>query len=456
MKAVYYLFAFGLIINSAAGQITISRSDMPAMNDTARYSTSISLANFTNTGANHRWDFSAMITIGQGVDTFKSTFSINPLAALLFGLTSYGLPPDNMLAFTLLNLQNTYQFYKTSNSNLEINGIGTTYSGIPLTFPYSTPDKIYQFPLTYGRADTSNYALNLTIPLLGGLKQTGTRINVVDGWGTVITPYDSFQCLRLKSVTNEIDSIKLDSSAAVPANIALGIPISTITYKWLAHGNIIPVLEVRGMEIGGTFVPTSVKFRDHVRPVTPLYTLSVDFNANTRVCTTRDTVKFSPVINPFFALNPIYKYSIYPPTYSFVNGTDSSSSKPHVNFDAPGLYTVSLFASASAITTSTSADTTKINYILVTVPNGLESVNASEIFNLYPMPANDFLNCTFNADSYIGVELLDMSGKQLWSIRLPGKSSARIPVSQLPAGVYILKATTDNGLSKTGKINIVH
>jgi hypothetical protein len=440
---------------SAFSQITITKSDMPAAGDTARYSTSVSLLNFTNTGANYTWDFSSLIATGQGIDTFKSALSINPVFWLTFGLTDFGTRSTNDLAtyFSLLGLNNAYDFYKTSNSYMEINGLGASYNNLPIPFLYSTPDKVYQFPMTYGRTDNTNFDLSLAIPGVGGLYQSGTRANTVDGWGSVTTPYGTFQCLRLKSVVSEVDSIGLDS-----AGVNIAIPLTTTTYKWLVHGTIIPVLEVQGVEAFGSFVPTSIKFRDHVRPVTPLYNLSIDFTANHTVCTTADIVTITPTVNPFFVISPNYQYSIYPHTYTYVNGTDSNSKKPQVTFTAPGLYTVSLFVTANAITTNTTADTTKINYIQVTYPTGETQIAADDRIKVYPIPADQQLSCQLNGDAnkQTTIELLDIMGNVVSAVTSSQHGVVDIATAQLPAGEYIIRVTPVGESSYMQKVSVVH
>ena len=453
MKKIYPLVFLVCLTYTAFAQITITKSDMPVSNDTARYSTSISLSNFTNTGANYTWDYSSLLTTGQGIDTFKSAFFIDPLYALLFGLTDYGVPSTNTIDFSLLTLTNAYDFYKTTNSYVELNGLGASLSGIPLSFPYNTPDKIYQFPMTYGRVDNSSYDLTMTVPAVGGVHQHGTRTNTVDGWGTVITPYDTFQCLRLKSVVDEVDSLDLTAVGS-----AIGLEITKVTYKWLANGQIIPVLEVDGDEILNNFVPTSIKFRDHVRANTPLFNISIDFTANKTVCTTADVVTITPTLNPFYVLSANYQYTITPNTYTYVAGTDSTSKTPQINFTAPGLYTVSLFASANAITANATATKTKVGYILVTFPTGITPTEASEAIKVYPNPVNEQLYCQLNGDAskQVTLELMDITGRIVYTTATPQNGVANIPTAQLPAGEYIFKATPAGEKAFTQKVTVVH
>lgn len=454
MKKIYLLSVAVYLSFSSYAQITITKNDMPTFRDTARYSTTSTIMNFTNTGANYTWDFSSLVINGQGIDTFKSAFLINPVFGVLFGITDVGVPSTNKINFAQLNLTNVYDFYKTSNSYYEINGIGATYNGLPLPTNYTVADKVYQFPLTYGRTDVSPYDVNISIPGVAGVHQVGTRTNTVDGWGTIITPFDTFQCLRVKSVLSEVDSINI-----IAVGLNIGIPLPTVTYKWLANGVKIPVLEVSGFELFGTFVPTSEKFRDNYRIVPNRFNLRIDFNANKTVCTTADTVTITPRIRPYNVSGTTYLYSISPNTFSFINGTTASSSNPQVKFNMPGLYTVSLHATAPAGGTLPAvADTTKTDYILVSYPAGINDVASANIIKVFPNPANDHIACQLNgdADKQATIELMDMSGKVIYSITTAQKGEVNIPSAQLSAGDYLIKVTPAGGSSFVEKVSVVH
>jgi hypothetical protein len=451
------LAGFLLLSMVSFGQITITKSDMPGARDTARYSTSNTQLNFDTAGAGITWNYSSLVANGQGIDSFEPALLINPAYALYFSFnTDYGVPNNN-LNFGFVSLTNGYDFYKTSTSDLQINGIGAEYSSIPLAANYTTPDKVYQFPLSYGRIDTSAYDVTIDIPGTATIHEIGTRINTVDGWGTVITPFDTFQCIRLKSVTTEEDSITITL-----LGFTIGVPKNTTTYKWLANGVIIPVLEVSGNEspFGNTFQATSIQFRDNVRFIPPQFNLTINFTASATTCTTADTVTITPRVRPFNAQNTAsYAYSITPGTYNYVSGTDSTSSNPAVNFTAPGLYTVSLFASAPAGgSVPATADTTKIDYINVTFPAGIQELPAANIIQVYPIPANDHLVCQLNGDAakQATLQLLDLTGKILYSITTAQGGEVTIPTAQLPAGDYLLRATPAGGSSYAQKVSVVH
>jgi hypothetical protein len=436
-------------------QISITRSDMPVSGDTIRYSTASTATalRFDTTGANMIWHYDSLTPNGQGVTNFKSALAINLAYAALFGLNDYGLKTADSLNLFILTLKNLYSFYKTSNSYLEINGQGVEYSGIPIPTSYTIPDKIYQFPLTFGRIDTSAYDINMSIPTFGGLRQTGTRINTVDGWGTIYTPFGSFSCIRLKSVTNEIDSIHVTS-----LNLAFGIPISTTTYKWLANGIKIPVLEVAGNNFGGAFTPTSIKYRDNPHFIPPQFSVVADFRANLTTCTTADTITITNRNRP----NPpgtSYQYTITPGTYTYVAGTGATSAAPKVVFNSPGLYTVSLYVSSPAGgSVPATADTTKTDYISVSQYTGIADQRLADMMLIYPNPADDHINCVLNGSgsNQISIEMIDIKGSIVFSKNTVDKATITIPTTNIAAGEYLLKTTIAEGESYVRKVKVQH
>ncbi|RLD56632.1 MAG: hypothetical protein DRJ05_11020 [Bacteroidetes bacterium] len=73
-----------------------------------------------------------------------------------------------------------------------------------------------------------------------------------------------------------------------------------------------------------------------------------------------------------------------------------------------------------------------------------QTINNGFDISVFPNPATDKLNVQlsgFSGNNKILVELLDIFGKQGFSIVLEGKTSFEIPLQSIPSGVYILKTT---------------
>lgn len=332
---------------------------MPVSGDTLRFSTAATTDtallnhNYKIGGAKHLWDFSGLKPIEQGVDTFK-TQQQAPYKLSFFG--KYALKQDNILILT-----DVYDYYENSVSAFSVMGKGLTANittTVQLTGNYSVKDKVYQFPLSFSDRDSSTFSVNATALGLITYSSEGYRINEVDGWGSIKTPFGTFACLRVKTTYVSFDTI---TQSLFP--FPIGIKTQRLEYKWLAKGQHIPILEVTGTlnALTGTFTLSKVRFRDIKRNVVSPNAPKADFTADKTTPTNIETVTFTnKTTGPVFPL-PTYFWSFTPADYEFMGGTTATSRNPKVLFSKPGYYTVKLQASNS----SGSDDTIKINYINV-------------------------------------------------------------------------------------------
>ncbi len=248
------LFLFILVVGfglTTTAQISIDNSDMPFEDDTVRVSTGLNLnfIDYTETGADYLWDFSQLVPISQHVDTFLSPWSMPLIYKLFFGLTSnLAVRGTEDLPIPGFPFTDIYNFYDNRSVNYRAVGLGVSIAGIPIPFNYDSPDVVYDFPMEFQDNWNSQAHFAQEVPLVGYLRMTKTHTDTVDGWGTLITPYGSFEVLRLKSEVNEIDSIYLDS-------LNFGIPIERdyTVYQWIGKGQKIPLLQVTS-SLGGVVV----------------------------------------------------------------------------------------------------------------------------------------------------------------------------------------------------------
>jgi hypothetical protein len=271
MKKLFFLCAmFVWNLPASFSQITVTANDVPAANDTLRYSIAdpTSTVDLATTGANTNWDFSALTPTSQAIDTYKTATSVSILLALSFA-TAYGIHTDISgitgglpLPVSITDVYNFFQ-KKTGPSRYVGRGYAATISGITMPMAYTGDDIIYNFPLAFNNHDSSNYTNTTTIPSVGALKITGTRHNTVDGWGTIKTPYftTAVNCLRVRSVIDEVDSITYNSTT-------IGIPRTTVEYKWLTNGNHYPALYVTANSLAGNEVVSSIHYKDKYQQLT--------------------------------------------------------------------------------------------------------------------------------------------------------------------------------------------
>lgn len=275
MKKIYLficLFAFW----KADAQISITSADMPTPGDMPRSSLadSMSLANITysNTGANFTWDYSTLTPDFQRVDTFV-TAPVNYILSFGSATVSRRLPinpgqggggggPGG------ISIQSGYEFFRTTTSKFERLGYGGIVSGspFPLSLVNNPKDIVYVLPLQYGSKDTSVSKAILDVTGFAYVEQNQIRYNDVDGWGSITTPYGTFDCMRIASSTVGYDSISYNG-----LNFGNDRPPRT-DYKWLGKGEVVPLLQIstNTPPMGGGELVSSATYRDSLRSNVPM------------------------------------------------------------------------------------------------------------------------------------------------------------------------------------------
>lgn len=426
------------ISSSAFSQITITQSDVPNINDTIRYSTTNDMNDYVITDTAYTWDYSSLSSNGQGRYDYKSAIAINPLYILSFGLFGYGVKVSDGFSLGPISLSNIYNFYNKSATKYTIEGYGAEVSGIPLPSTYSDEDEFYQFPLDYGDMDTSTFSVKINIPTIGYLKFEGTRINIVEGYGTLITPYDTFNTIKVKTIVDEIDSLSTSF-------ISFGFPRKTITYKWLCNTEKIPALEVTGIDIGGSFIPNQIRYRDQFRESAIPFRPFANYEASLTYCSMADTITLTNRSTPRLGSNT-YLWDISPATFNYVAASTDASTSPKVVFNAPGLYTVKLSTTVAAVGTGGVAltdDSTSVDYILVRdFGNAVADVSSVEAIHVYPNPAQNMLQLDSKMD-ILSARIFDMQAKLIMDKQVLFNHT--LDISQLAKGSYFVEFTNKAG-----------
>lgn len=272
MKRIFYsLFLF--LPFAANSQITVTSSDMPDVGDTFRLSVINGPDTFdlANTGAGWSWDYSFLQPDEQKVDTFvhplntdfQYYFNFNNCFFDPEHCASYAqpiLPPPSFDAS--IQLEDVYYYYKETSSQFTQVGFGAKLNGISVSQQYNPVDVIYEFPLNFGNTSTSTSSFNYDFPNNDDYYgRTTTRNNTVDGWGTLITPFDTFQTLRVMAELLITDTFYSDT-------LGFGFSFERPTqyeYKWLAKNEGVPVLEINAQKAGNNVVINRVVYRDSVR-----------------------------------------------------------------------------------------------------------------------------------------------------------------------------------------------
>jgi PKD repeat protein len=349
MKKITFLLIV-LISSVAFSQVTYISTDFASVNEQfiVSHSTTGLVGNdFVQTGANQIWDYSTLTPSSQetlsyinpNASGYKNIWCL--LNSFLFNCTSQFNNNFN-LASKLTNglviqgsgLTNVIDHLKVSATKLEDKMIGAsiTFNGatVPFAASYQTPDVVYQFPIAFNDNYTNTSALsldltNLNVPIQ--YASAGQRTNVVDGWGSLTTPFGTFaNVLKMKSIFT--NTVTVTANNGTPTTNV----ITTVSYKWFDKNYGIPVLQVDGTEANVQFIPTTITYFDIQRCLTPnalfgFFPVASDFNPTTN----NASVSFINVSSNYDTL-----------IWDFGDGSSSTSPNPTHNFSCPGVNQVTL------------------------------------------------------------------------------------------------------------------
>lgn len=319
-----------------SAQITITKNDLPMGGDVLAQENATFIGTFdeTDTGANHVWNFDEtnLTLTGNIQQTECVDISTTPFAYQIFfnspfdsehnsdfavGLASLG---GNMQGLPI-TLEDIYSYYQNSNSRYAIVGVGATVSGIPIPQQASPVDIVYDYPVAFGDNQTSVSQQIIQIPSLGYRKTDQTRVNVVDGWGTVNFFGTSYNALRIKTTINASDSIYVDM-------LGFGFQFDrpeAIEYKFLVHEWMVPLVQVNYTAGANTGVLVASQ------PINVLESTAPQFAVFPNPTTDFLTVKWEGAVNvPYAVFNMEGK--------RVREGVLSNNSQVHVSELANGLY----------------------------------------------------------------------------------------------------------------------
>ncbi len=431
IKTVILALVILFCTNISSAQISIVQGDLPSVNDTLRFSFASpeQVMDFQETGADFYWDFSTLEHTSQGLESYIGIGQINSLLGIVFGFNAYARSVSDIFDFEgMQGFDNIFQIFNKSSSAYSFDGYVLVYESLPIPMAFSDKDEIFLLPFTYEKRDSTTFFGSISSGDTLYYETQGYRINEGDGWGNITTPYGEFQCLRVKTMIFQKDSLSYE---------AMGEPVvienTTFEYKWYAKNEKLPILEVSTtlLEDGETEAPFMVRYRDIFRPV--IDPPVADFSVEETEVVTNEIVYFENLSTPDHSFNE-YTWEFSPNTILFHEGTDENSVNPLVAFTAAGNYDVTL----TVINDAGSDEITKSAYITVTEAVDIQEVASNLKIYIYPNPAIDklFIQSTSLLKEF-SIQTLD--GKTIRKGHLNNETS--IDISRLTPGVYILNCT---------------
>lgn len=250
LLALSFVVPFGL-----SAQITITKNHLPLGGDILNQENATFNGTFDegDTGANQVWNFdeSNLTLSGNFQQQECVDISTTPFAYQIFFNSPFDSEHNSDFALGLasiggstqglpVTLEDIYSYYQNNNSRYAIVGVGATVSGIPIPQQASPVDVVYDYPVAFGDLHTSISEQVIQIPTLGYRKTNQTRVNEVDGWGTVNFFGTSYNAIRVKTTINAADSVYVDL-------LGFGFQFDrpeAIEYKFLVHEFMVPLVQV--------------------------------------------------------------------------------------------------------------------------------------------------------------------------------------------------------------------
>lgn len=329
-----------------SGQITISVTDFADGGDTVRMSTTTDLAiDFTSTGPNSVWDYSQLVPETQVLKDFRDMSSASTFVQFMFGVfaapayqatnfkASTAIPLDQISGLLPVNITDVYEFSQNNPTMITSVGYALSIDGNEIPFKSDTIETRYELPLSYGDTYTSKGYTNLDMnPIYNGIwRQYRKRTSEVDGWGTITTPYGTFNAIRIDHFIEETDSLYID---AFGTGFWLELPIPDAhVYEWWTNGEKEPILRVNTSLVLGNETPTSVEYRDINRGLAELDELDLDLSLFPNP--TQEELNVSGLTRPTL-------YSIYDASGSLIETRQILPSNPMISVInlQPGAYSL--------------------------------------------------------------------------------------------------------------------
>jgi len=266
---------------SIIGQTAITKSDFLVVGDSIGVSSSTDFTiDYTTTGANSTWDFSDLTENNQLFEIAHDVSTAGFIIGLQFGVgapnqykASFyqsfdGLPLAQLGGLLPVNIESINRMVKTENDKVTYPGYSLKVSGQQVGFRSDTIETAYILPLNYGDTYASRGYTNIGFsPIYNAqIIQYRQRESTVDGEGQLLTPFGTYEVIRIHHQIEEQDSIRIDTNPWIKINRTFN------EYEWWAKELKRPVLKIETEVTFGNEMPTRITY---------LNGKSADLNKNT-------------------------------------------------------------------------------------------------------------------------------------------------------------------------------
>lgn len=352
-KITFSFFFICFLSSTLVAQISYTSADFAEIGDDYR----LSVANFpvgtdfTQTGEAYAWDYSDLSLNTQEdnvwIDPSDSGYQLTWcfLNGVFFGcdgafseLTNIAQADFDGIEVNGFGLTNVVTHYEKTESTFEAKMLGVTpdFGGLSVPFPadYTDVDSVYQFPIEYGNVDQSTSSFSIDFTEFGldfAFISSNNRVNTVEGYGSLVTPYGEFpEVLKMKTVIEtENEVVFMDNT--VPTEL------TTVEYKWFAKDFGIPVLTATGALTPAGEVITEVTYFDSLQCLAPT---ALFFSTPVQIFATEGTQEAEVTFTNLTQNADTY-------AWDFGDGSTSTSENPNHTYTCAGQYEATLTATNS-------------------------------------------------------------------------------------------------------------
>jgi len=499
-KILLSLFCLTFAALQGNTQITITQADYGIIGDTIVmiYDTAAPALPVGGTG-NQTWDYSTL-----EIDYYDTLFFVDPLStppAPFF--------PGSNLAIEYDSLIQPFAWLYLKSSPTELNADGfygdPTNGIIGMNFPFdfSRDQKIIDFPSNYLDTFTDTALVDTVMVDPTGnvdsvrFKHIVYTTSIIDAWGDITTPADTFTCIRQYKLETTVDSAWGKLNPFPLWTLYLDNSNTAYKYCWIANGEDYPVVEAEADAPGGNLLSASFKVGPTIIALitnttnpdcagdclgeataaglsgTPPYTFLwsngdtdatadslcattysvsvIDVNNDTSVAnvTITEPPALGVAITPIHATCDTCHNGVASATAS--GGTPIYSYQWNTNPVQNGQTATGLLPGNYSVTVTDAKGCTTVDAIVITEIQELMTLKNS--IRIYPNPTRGSFTIDFRKVDAESVMVYNILGELLIE-ELVSKDAIVINMDEVDAGVYFVKINTASG-TITKKINLI-
>jgi hypothetical protein len=446
-KSSILLGLLALTATTVEAQITITQADFPlsVVNYTSLSDSSSGMSGINpgNAGINQTWNFSTFTT--GNTQSFTVDYNANN--------PNPDYPSANVSLCGALSVFQSCSYQELNSNGLFLyGGIIETPLGSPMMMRqqthYTPAEPSYLFPFTFGSIDSISFfvhQLNTFNPPQGNndssiIHYHRTKKIEADGWGTLITPFGTYNALRIKTTRTNVDTTFAHTPGSGWSTETITPFFTEISYEWVSNVEGAVLANIRDGSQSGNWRYTFYDRGGNISPQAPAAPTNLTATTNKR---SNGSIELNWQDNANNEDGFYVEFSQDTTSSSWTLlatlGVDEETYiHTGLNDGEQFFYRVSAFNAVGSSAFSNVAETTV-------------SVNSFHDFfenniSIYPNPVKNhlFINANQNNGNLLA-EIFDLTGKRIKEVNIINNLE-KIDVSEFDNGMYYLKINANEGV----------